>query len=122
MVPKLPWPIPKPGCVAKRVKPGALIVRARLVVAVRVPDVPVIVTFVVPPAAVLLAVGVSTLLPLVGFVPHEAVTPLGSPDVTARLTLPVNPYRESTVMVLVPVALNPIAKLAGEAESEKLGP
>jgi hypothetical protein len=76
---------------AKSVKLGAVMVKARLVVAVRAPEVPVMVTFVVPPAAVLLAVSVSTLVPLVGFVPHDAVTPLGRPEVTARLTLPVNP-------------------------------
>lgn len=62
-----------------------------MVVAVRAPEVPVMVTFAVPPAAVLLAVRVSTLVPFVGFVPHDAVTPLGRPEVTARLTLPVNP-------------------------------
>jgi len=73
------------------VNPGAVMVKARLVVAVRVPEVPVMVRFAVPPAAVLLVVSVSTLVPLVGFVPHVAVTPLGKPDVTARLTLPVNP-------------------------------
>ena len=74
-----------------RVKLGAVIVRERFVVTVRAPEVPVMVTFVVPPAAVLLAVNVSTLVPLVGLVPHVAVTPLGRLDVTARLTLPVNP-------------------------------
>ena len=37
----------------------------------------------------------------VGFVPHEAVTPVGKP-VTERLTLPVNPYSGVTVIVEVP--------------------
>ena len=90
-MPELPWPIPKLGGDANSVKPGALMVTARLVVAVRAPEVPVMMTFAVPPAAVLLAVSVSTLVPLVGLVPHDAVTPLGRPDVTARVTLPVNP-------------------------------
>jgi hypothetical protein len=66
-------------------------VTARLVVAVRAPEVPVMVRYAVPPAAVLLVVNVSTLLPLVGLVPHDAVTPLGRADVMARFTLPVNP-------------------------------
>jgi len=65
-------------------------VRETLVVAVSVPEVPVIVTVYVPAVAVALAVRVSTLLPVVGLVPSEAVTPLGRPD-TARVTLPVNP-------------------------------
>ena len=70
---------------------GALIVRAMVVLAFRAPEVPVMVRLVVLPAAELLAASVSTLVPEVGFVPQEAVTPLGNPD-TARLTLPLNPY------------------------------
>jgi len=73
------------------VKVGALIVRAMVVVAFKAPEVPVMVRMLVPPVAELLAVIVSTLVPEVGFVPHDAVTPLGNPD-TARLTLPLNPY------------------------------
>ena len=61
-------------------------------VAVSVPDVPVIVTAAVPGVAESFAVSVRMLVPLVGFVPHDAETPDGSADVTARLTLPVNPY------------------------------
>jgi hypothetical protein len=49
-----------------------------------------------PTVAELLAVNVSKLVPEVGFVPHDAVTPLGKADVTARFTLPVNPFREFT--------------------------
>ena len=63
-------------------------VRAMVVVADSVPDVPVIVTVEGPVAAVLLAVRVSTLLPVVGFVPNEAVTPLGRPDAAKSVTLP----------------------------------
>ena len=43
---------------------------------------------VVPGAAELLAVSVSTLVPDVGFVPHDAVTPLGNADVIASVTFP----------------------------------
>ena len=67
-------------------------VRLRVVLAVNEPEVPVMVTATVAAGAELLAVRVSTLDPLVGFVPHDAVTPVGSVDVTARLTLPLNPY------------------------------
>jgi len=52
--------------------------------------------------AMLLAVRVSTLLPVVGFVPNEAVTPLGKPD-AASVTLPVNPPTSVTLIVLVPL-------------------
>lgn len=71
-------------------------------VAVSVPEVPVMVTVAVPAVAELLAVSVRTLVPLVGFVPQVAVTPVGNADVTARFTLPVNPNFGVTVMVDVP--------------------
>jgi len=79
-----------------------LTVSAMVVVADSVPDVPVIVTMEDPVVAVLLAVKVSTLLPVVGFVPNEAVTPLGKPD-AASVTLPVNPPTPVTLIVLVPL-------------------
>jgi hypothetical protein len=87
---------------AASVKLGAgLTVSATLVVALRLPEVPLMVTVAVPVLAVLLAVSVSTLLPVVGFVPNAAVTPLGNPD-AARVTLPLNPFCPVTVMVDVP--------------------
>jgi len=52
---------------------------------------------------VLLAVSVSTLVPVVGLVAKDAVTPLGNPD-AVRFTLPVKPYWGVTVMVDVPAA------------------
>jgi hypothetical protein len=70
---------------------AALTTTARGVVATRLPDVPVMVAVVVPTAAELLAVSVSTLLPVVGLVPHEALTPLGRPEIV-RLTLLTKPY------------------------------
>ena len=78
------------------------------------------VTVDVPVVAVALAVRVSTLVPVVGFVPNVAVTPLGKPD-AARVTLPVNPFTSCTVMVLVPLPPWVIVKLLGESESVKLG-
>lgn len=95
-------------------------VRARIVVAVRLPEVPVIVTVAVPVVAVLLAVSVSTLVPVVGLVPNVAVTPLGRPD-AASVTLPVNPSTSFTVIVLVPLLPWVIVRLLGESESVKLG-
>ena len=77
-----------------------LTVTATVVLAVRLPEVPVIVTLDVPTVAELLAVSVSTLDAVVGFVPNDAVTPLGRPD-AARVTLPLNPPAPVTVMVSV---------------------
>ena len=58
--------------------PGAT-VSAIVVVAVSVPDVPVMVTVAEPVAAVLLAANVTTLVPVAGLVPNVAVTPVGKP-------------------------------------------
>jgi len=80
----------------------AFTVSAIVVVAVSEPEVPVIVTVDEPVVAVALAVSVSRLVPVVGLVPKEAVTPLGKPD-AARVTLPVKPPTSVTVMVLVPL-------------------
>ena len=97
-----------------------LTVSASFVVAVKLPEVPVIVTVADPVVAVLLAVSVSTLVPLVGFVANAAVTPLGRPD-AARVTLPVNPPTSVTVIVLVPLLPWVIVRLLGESDSVKLG-
>lgn len=98
----------------------AVTVRASAVVAVRLPEVPVMVTVELPVVAVELAVRVSTLLPVVGFVPKAAVTPLGRPE-AARVTLPVNPPTSLTVIVLVPLLPCVIDRLLGESDSVKLG-
>src|SRR5260370_79828 len=95
-------------------------VRAMVVVAVRLPEVPVMVTVAVPAVAELLAVSDRTLdvVVLVGL--KDAVTPLGSPE-AAKLTLPVKPPAGVTVMVLVPAAPpGVIDRLLGAAERVKL--
>jgi len=100
---------------------AAVTVSESVVVAVRLPDVPVMVMVEVPVVAVLLAVSDSVLVPVVGFGLNAAVTPLGSPD-AANVTLPVNPPTSVTVIVLLP--LDPpwlIERLLGESESVKLG-
>jgi hypothetical protein len=94
-------------------------VSAIVVVAVRVPDVPVMMTVAAPVVAVLLAVSVSTLLPVVGFVPNAAVTPLGRPD-AARVTLPVNPPTSVTVIVSVALLPRVTDKVGAEGASVKL--
>ena len=97
-----------------------LTVRATEVVAVRLPEVPMMVTVEVPVVAVALAVRVSTLVPVVGLVPKVAVTPLGKPD-AASVTLPENPPTSVTEIVLVPLLPCVTVTLLGEAESVKLG-
>ena len=60
-------------------------------VAVWLPDFPVMITLYCPRLAELLAVSVTVLLPFeIG--EKDAVTPLGRPD-AERVTLPVNPFR-----------------------------
>lgn len=94
-------------------------VSAIVVEAVSVPEVPVMVTVDVPVAAVLLAVSVSTLEPVVGLVPNAAVTPLGNPD-AARVILPVNPHMSVTVIVSVALLPWDNDSVAPDGESEKL--
>jgi hypothetical protein len=102
------------------VKLPPVTVRAIVVVAVRVPDVPVIVTIEVPAATVAGAVSVSTLVDVVGLGANTAVHPAGRPD-AARVTAPVNPPVSVTVMVSVPLAPGASTRLVGEAESVKPG-
>ena len=123
LVPLLPWVTVSEVGEALTLKFGVddeLTVRASLVVAVRLPEVPVMVTVAAPVVAEALAVNVSTLVPVVGFVPNAAVTPLGRPD-AASVTLPLNPPTSVTVMVLVPLPPWVIVRLLGESESVKLG-
>ena len=93
---------------------------AILVVAVNVPDVPVMMTFEVPAVAVLLAVSVSTLDPVVGLVLNTAPTPVGSPD-AANVTLPANPPASITVTVSVMADPSVTDRVAADAVSVKLG-
>ena len=94
-------------------------VNAMEVLALRLPEVPLMVTVEVPAAAELLAVSVSTLDALAGFVPNDAVTPLGRPE-AARVTLPLKPPAAVTVIVSVPLLPSAIAKFEAEGESVKL--
>jgi len=66
----------------------------------RLPEVPVTEIVAGPVSAVLLAVRVKILEPVVGLVPKDAVTPLGRPE-AARVTLLPKPLAEVTTMVSV---------------------
>ena len=78
------------------------------------------VTVLVPTVAVLLAVNVRTLVEVVGLVPKLAVTPLGRPEAES-VTDPVKPFVGVSVTVLLPFVPCFTVRLAGEADSEKLG-
>jgi hypothetical protein len=101
-----------------------LTVRAIVVVAEIVPeDVPVevpwMVIVAVPAVAELLAVSVSTLLPVAGLVPNAAVTPLGIPD-AVRVTGPLNPPTSVTLIVSVPPAFRLIVNVGADGASVKV--
>lgn len=98
----------------------ALTVSETVVVCVNDPDVPVMVTVDVPVVAVALAVKVNTLVPVVGLVPNDAVTPEGRPEADS-VTEPVKPPEGVSLMVVLPLLPWVTVKLAGDAESEKLG-
>ena len=86
-----------------------------MVVFVRLPDVPMMVTRTVLEVAALLAVSVSVLVPVAGSGLNNAVTPLGRPDAD-KLTPPLKPFCGVTVIVLVPLAPCIRVKLLGDAE------
>jgi hypothetical protein len=83
--------------------PLGFTVNERVVVSVKLPEIPVIVTVDVPVVAVGLAVRVSVLVVVVGFGLNPAVTPLGRPE-ALNVTLPLKPFCGVTVIVLVPFA------------------
>lgn len=99
--------------------PAGLTSRVTVVLAVVLPEVPVMVTVNAPVAAVLLAVSVSTLEVAEDVGLNEAVTPLGKP-VAANDTLPVNPPTSVTEIVSVPLA--PCWTVRVDAEGFRLKP
>jgi hypothetical protein len=104
-----------PGAAA-RLKSGAgVTVRAIAVLCVKLPETPVIVTVAVPSAAEALAVKVTMLVPVVGFVPNAAVTPDGRPE-ALNVTAALKPLTGLTVTVLVLLAPCATLTLAGEAD------
>lgn len=98
----------------------AATVTVTVVLAVKLPDVPWMVTVAKPAAAVALAASVSVLVPVAGFGEKVAVTPLGRP-VALSVTLPVKPSAPVTVMVVVPLEPWVTFKVADDEDSVKLG-
>ncbi len=103
-----------------RLKLGVFTVSEIVVVALRFPEVPVMVNVLVPPAAVELAVRVNVLLVVADAGENVAVTPFGRPE-TARFTDPVNPDCGRTVTVEVTEPPRFSDKPPGNALSVKLG-
>jgi hypothetical protein len=94
-------------------------VRVMVVVFVKLPEVPVIVTGTVPMVAVPLAVNVNVLVAVAGLGLNNAVTPLGRPEAD-KVTAPPKPPCGATVIVLAP--LDPCIRvtLLGDGERVKL--
>jgi len=105
---------------AESVNVGVATVTVTDVVLLKFPDVPVMTTFAVPAGALLLALKVSVLVPLVAPGLKDALTPLGRPDAD-KLTLPLNPFCGMTEMVLVPLVPGVMLRAPGDTESAKLG-
>jgi len=93
-------------------KLGAAIVSGNEAVDVSFPDVPMIVTTLVPRGADPVAESVKTEFPVAGFGERLAVTPLGSPD-TERLIAPRKPYNSDIEMGLLTVVPWPKVTLPG---------
>jgi hypothetical protein len=100
--------------------PDGVTVRLRAVVWVSEPLTPVIVTDEVPTVAVLLAVNVTRLVPVVGLVPKEAVTPVGS-VLVLNVTLPAKLFTLFTVTVVALVPPWPTDTVVGLADRVKSG-
>ena len=97
---------------------GGVTVKLIVVVWVKLPETPVMVTVTVPVVAVPLAVSVRTLVAVAGFVPNAAVTPVGRP-VAESVTLPVKPPVSAIVIKLAPAA-PPCAIVTLDGEADKL--
>jgi len=95
-------------------------VSERVVVLVKVPVVPEIVTVLVPVVAVPLAVSVKALLLVALGGLNDAVTPPGRPEAD-KLTFPLKPFCGVTVTVLVPVVPWIRVKVLGDTDSAKFG-
>lgn len=102
------------------VKFGAVTVSTMVTVLLSVPDTPVTVTVAIPAVAVLPAVKVRELLPVVLDGLKAAVTPPGNLD-TLKPTVPLKPLSPATLMVVLPLPERGTVRLAAEDVRLKLG-
>lgn len=94
-------------------------VSVRVVVAVRVPEVPVNVITELPAVAEQPTLMVIVEAPEIGLEPNPTVTPLGNPDAVTA-TEPVNPFCGVSVRVTVPEPHWGMVIAGGDTESAKL--
>ena len=99
---------------------GAVMVRTIVVALLSAPEEPVTVTVAVPEVAVLLALKVTELLPVVLDGLNTAVTPLGRPE-TPRATMPLKPFCPATLILLLPLPARGTVRALGEDKRLKLG-
>ena len=100
----------------------ALTVKVIEVVGIREPDVPLITMVLEPTVANEVAVKVTVLVLVAGFVPNVAVTPLGRPESTDKVTLLLKPPDGVMVIVLAMLVVPWLTlKVAGDAARVKLG-
>lgn len=93
-----------------------VIVRLIVVLCVKPPDVPVIITVAIPAVAVGLADNVRVLVVVAGLGLNTAVIPLGKPD-AARVTLPLKLFDGVIVIALMPLLPCATLNALGNAES-----
>ncbi len=94
---------------------GGVTVKVIVLVFIKLPDEPVIVTVAVPVVAVLLVANVNVLVMVAGFGLNEALTPLGRPEAD-KFTLPLKPFCGAIVTVLVPLVPCVMLRLLGVAD------
>jgi hypothetical protein len=94
----------------------ALTFSENVVLALKLPDVPVTVMVAVPVAVEPLAVNVRRVEVVAGFVLNDDVTPFGRPE-TEKLTLPLKPFWGVMLIVVLPLPPCAMLTLVGDAES-----
>jgi hypothetical protein len=109
-----------PGAAVSLKLPTLVIFSVMVVVAFRLPEMPVIVTVVFPFFAELLAVRVRVLALVAGLGLKAAVTPVGKPEAES-VTLPLKPLAGVIEIVLVPWLPWARVRALGLADSVKLG-
>jgi hypothetical protein len=103
-----------------RVKFGAVIVSPMVVALVSAPEAPFTIAVYVSGVTVPLALKVRDVLAVVLDGLKTGVKPVGKPD-TAKLTLPLKPFKPATLMVLLPLLVRAMVRLLGDDERLKLG-
>lgn len=97
-----------------------VIVTLMVVVRLKAPETPLMVTVKVPVAVDLFAFNVRVLAVVAGLGLKDADRPLGRPE-SDRVTEPENPFNGETVMVDLPELPRAMVSMVGEADRPKSG-